>query len=141
MNQDLLKKMMADRIKTCRKNHIPKMTQTELAKTLGVDKALMSKYENPKYPDMPPHRVLNQIGDIFEVSLDYLNGRVDDPHITLSEYIEQASRANKMIGMSFTEEELQSLDQQKIDKIIQYMRDQVNLAMTESSFKSNSTEK
>lgn len=130
---------MAERIKTCRKNHVPKMTQIELAKKLGVDKALMSKYENPKYPDMPPHRVLNQIGDIFEVSLDYLNGRVDDPHTTLSEYIEQVSRANKMIGMSFSEEELKSLDQQKIDKIIQYMRDQVNLALSESSSKTNST--
>ncbi|WP_426353714.1 helix-turn-helix domain-containing protein [Exiguobacterium sp. R-39] len=139
MNQDLLKEIMAERIKTCRKNHVPKMTQIELAKKLGVDKALMSKYENPKYPDMPPHRVLNQIGDIFEVSLDYLNGRVDDPHTTLSEYIEQVSRANKMIGMSFSEEELKSLDQQKIDKIIQYMRDQVNLALSESSSKTNST--
>ncbi|MFX4306069.1 helix-turn-helix transcriptional regulator [Exiguobacterium sp. A1_3_1] len=131
------KAFRGDRLKELRLNR--GWPQDDTAAKLGITPATLSRFENGKRQPDPSTLVL--LADTFGVTVDYLVGRVDRPENTLTNYIEQVSITNKLIGMNFSEEELQSLDQQKIDKIIQYMRDQVNLAMTESSFKSNSTEK
>lgn len=129
------KAFRGDRLKELRLNR--GWPQDDTAAKLGITPATLSRFENGKRQPDPSTLVL--LADTFSVTVDYLLGRVDNPENTLNDYIEQVSRANKMIGMSFSEEELKSLDQQKIDKIIQYMRDQVNLALSESSNKSNST--
>lgn len=129
------KAFRGDRLKELRLNR--GWPQDDTAAKLGITPATLSRFENGKRQPDPSTLVL--LADTFSVTVDYLLGRVDNPENTLNDYIEQVSRANKMIGMSFSEEELKSLDQQKIDKIIQYMRDQVNLALSESSSKSNST--
>lgn len=131
------KAFRGDRLKELRLNR--GWPQDDTAAKLGITPATLSRFENGKRQPDPSTLVL--LADTFGVTVDYLVGRVDNPENMLTDYIEQVSITNKLIGMNFSEEELQSLDQQKIDKIIQYMRDQVNLAMTESSFKSNSTEK
>lgn len=129
------KAFRGDRLKELRLNR--GWPQDDTAAKLGITPATLSRFENGKRQPDPSTLVL--LADTFSVTVDYLLGRVDNPENTLNDYIEQVSRANKMIGMSFSEEELKSLDKQKIDKIIQYMRDQVNLALSESSNKSNST--
>lgn len=127
------KAFRGDRLKELRLNR--GWPQDDTAAKLGITPATLSRFENGKRQPDPSTLVL--LADTFGVTVDYLVGRVDSPENTLTDYIEQVSITNKLIGMSFTEEELQSLDQQKIDKIIQYMRDQVNLAISESSSKSN----
>lgn len=127
------KAFRGDRLKELRLNR--GWPQDDTAAKLGITPATLSRFENGKRQPDPSTLVL--LADTFSVTVDYLLGRVDNPENTLNDYIEQVSITNKMIGMSFSEEELKSLDQKKIDKIIQYMRDQVNLALSESSSKLN----
>lgn len=46
------------------------MTQTDLAKLLGVSKSVVSSYENAVH--LPPYDILLKLSDIFGVSCDYL---------------------------------------------------------------------
>lgn len=53
------------------------ITQEELAKLIPVDQSMISYYEKNK--KKPSTEVLEKIADIFDVSVDYLLGRTDDP--------------------------------------------------------------
>jgi transcriptional regulator with XRE-family HTH domain len=53
------------------------MTQLELASTLGVGKTTISNYET-EY-STPDIETLNKLAQHFNVSIDYLLGRTDDP--------------------------------------------------------------
>jgi transcriptional regulator with XRE-family HTH domain len=53
------------------------ITQKELAKLLHIDQSMISYYEKNK--KRPSYEVLAKIADIFDVSVDYLLGRTDDP--------------------------------------------------------------
>lgn len=53
------------------------ITQKELAKLLHIDQSMISYYEKNK--KRPSFEVLTKIADIFNVSIDYLMGRTDDP--------------------------------------------------------------
>lgn len=67
----------SERIKELRrKNH---MTQEALGKVLGVGQDSISTYEHGKF--YPEVRNLLVLADFFEVSLDYLMGRTDDPEV------------------------------------------------------------
>ena len=60
------------------------MTQQELGKIIGVDKRVISKYENGQ--TIPSIKVAVQIATALEVSLDYLVGSdkalfIEDPEI------------------------------------------------------------
>ena len=53
------------------------MTQEELGKKINVTKVSISGYENGnRTPDM---ETLQKIAEVFDVSIDYLLGRADDP--------------------------------------------------------------
>lgn len=53
------------------------MTQEELGKKINVTKVSVSGYENGnRVPDM---ETLQKIADVFDVQVDYLLGRTDDP--------------------------------------------------------------
>jgi transcriptional regulator with XRE-family HTH domain len=53
------------------------ITQKELAKLLHIDQSMISYYEKNK--KRPSYEVLAKIADIFDVSVDYLLGRTNDP--------------------------------------------------------------
>ena len=65
----------ADRLKECRKN-INK-TQRDVAADLGITDGGYQKYELGKR--VPNMEMLNKLADYFDVSVDYLMGRSDNP--------------------------------------------------------------
>ncbi|WP_214857967.1 helix-turn-helix transcriptional regulator [Exiguobacterium sp. s191] len=125
------KAFRGDRLKELRLNR--GWPQDDTAAKLGITPATLSRFENGKRQPDPSTLVL--LADTFDVTVDYLVGRVDNPENTLTDYIEQVSITNKLIGMHFTEEELNTLTQEKIDKIVSYMKDQIALSISETSNK------
>ena len=69
------------RLKELRKES--KMTQTELAKVLGITKGTISTWETGSRT--PPFEQMIAICDLYSVSLDYLAGRVDKDNDDKSE--------------------------------------------------------
>ena len=68
------------RILELRKTH--KLSQTELGKKVGIHKNVLGKYERDEVK--PSIDVAMKIADFFDVSLDYLTGKVSqevDPDI------------------------------------------------------------
>ena len=56
-----------------------KMTQIALQMQTGIEQALISKYENEER--IPPTETLLLLADFFNVSIDYLLCRTDNPQI------------------------------------------------------------
>ncbi|MCI5892911.1 MAG: helix-turn-helix domain-containing protein [Clostridiales bacterium] len=65
--------MLSDKLKQLRKQK--KITQEKLANMLNVETSSISKYESANV--MPSIDTLAEIANIFDVSIDYLLGRVD----------------------------------------------------------------
>ena len=79
-------------LKSLRKQH--KMTQSELAKKLKISASTVGMYEqNRRAPD---NQTLNDIANIFSVSVDYLLGRTDMP-MSLSLNNSSSNRNNELI--------------------------------------------
>ena len=55
------------------------MTQIALQMQTGIEQALISKYENEER--IPPTETLLLLADFFNVSIDYLLCRTDNPQI------------------------------------------------------------
>ena len=53
------------------------LTQIGLQMKTGIDQALISKFESGER--LPPTDTLILLADFFDVSLDYLVGRTDNP--------------------------------------------------------------
>ncbi|BAK94158.1 helix-turn-helix domain-containing protein [Tetragenococcus halophilus] len=64
--------MFAERLKELRKSK-PHLTQTDMAKHLGVAKTTYASYEQGKRT--PDAELQHKIADYFGVTLDYLHGR------------------------------------------------------------------
>ena len=64
------------RLKHLRKSR--KLTQQRFADELGIERESVARYENGSR--VPPLDKLIQIADYFDVSIDYLVGRSDQPH-------------------------------------------------------------
>ena len=64
---------MINRIKELREDH--DLTQSDLAKHVGIDQRTISNYETGK--SNPDTYALIKIADYFNVSIDYLVGRTD----------------------------------------------------------------
>lgn len=67
--------MYGNRLKSLRKNL--NKTQEEVAAGLGVSRGAYSHFENDR--NEPDSETLSKIADYFQVSIDYLLGRTDDP--------------------------------------------------------------
>ena len=67
----------SERLRELRRKN--RMTQEALATVIGVRQDAISTYENGKF--YPEVRNLLIIADYFDVSLDYLMGRTDDPEV------------------------------------------------------------
>jgi len=67
--------IFADRLKECRKNM--NKTQKDVAIYLGLTEGSYQKYELSKHE--PKMETLNKLADYFNVSVDYLMGRAENP--------------------------------------------------------------
>lgn len=67
--------MLGKRLSDLRKKH--KITQVDISKKLGVNRSTYANYETGLRE--PDNETLQRLADYFEVSIDYLLGRTDDP--------------------------------------------------------------
>jgi transcriptional regulator with XRE-family HTH domain len=79
-------------------------TQEELSQALGISRASLSHYEkNRREPDS---ETLTKFADVFNVSLDYLVGRTDNPNLVMDEdvgqFVDQLELSDEEILSKFT---------------------------------------
>mgnify|MGYP003287524933 FL=1 len=55
------------------------LTQISLQMKTGIEQALLSKFENGDR--VPPTETLIQLADFYNVSMDYIMGRTENPEI------------------------------------------------------------
>lgn len=67
--------MFAERLVALRKSH--NLTQKQLASAIGLSEVGIQNYEGNRRK--PAYDVLLALADYFDVSLDYLVGRSDEP--------------------------------------------------------------
>lgn len=96
-----LTEIIAKRMRELREGvHI---SQMKIAKTFGIGQSSIFRYESGE--TAAPAEVLLKYADYFDVSLDYIFGRTDDPHGTAYAYrpkIEQSyPEMDKFIEMCF----------------------------------------
>ena len=80
MNYDIMSlgDGMENRLKQLRK--AKKITQIALQMQTGIEQALLSKYENGERT--PTTDALVRLADFYNVSIDYILGRTDNPDIS-----------------------------------------------------------
>ena len=70
---------MGERLRLLRRSK--GLTQIGLQMKIGVEQALLSKYERGER--IPPTETLVKLADFYEVSVDYLLCRTDNPAINV----------------------------------------------------------
>ena len=68
---------MDNKLRQLRKEH--KLTQVELQMHTGIEQSLLSKFENGER--IPPTETLVTLADFYNVSIDYILCRTENPHI------------------------------------------------------------
>lgn len=69
-------KVIGERLRVLRES--VNMSQSRMAKTFGVGQSSVFRYENGDAS--PSCRLLTKYADYFDVSMDYIFGRTDNPH-------------------------------------------------------------
>jgi len=94
-------KIVGERLRTLRDSI--KLSQTKLANIIGTTQACINRYETDV--SSPPLTVLLWYADYFDISLDYIFGRTDQPQGKLYEYkpkIQQSDpQMQKFVEMCF----------------------------------------
>ena len=73
-----------------------KLSQAKLAAEFdGVDQPAIFRYENAL--SFPPYKVLMQYADFFDVSLDYIFGRTNNPQGKLYDFQPKIMKDNKQM--------------------------------------------
>lgn len=95
------KKLISSRLKTLRES--AKLSQKKLADEIGIKQPLIAKYETEII--LPSLAVLVKYGDYFDVSIDYILGRADNPQGKLYSYnpktFENDERMQDFVEMCF----------------------------------------
>jgi len=80
-----------------------KMSQAKVAVLVGTTQASINRYEN--LIGLPPHKILLWYADYFDVSMDYIYGRTDQPHGKHYEFrpklMEDSDEMRQFIEMCF----------------------------------------
>jgi len=76
----MMKETLGERIRKARLHY--GMSQTELARRVGISKTAMNQIEMGETTDPRMSRI-RAIADIFGVSMDYLAGRTDEDTVSL----------------------------------------------------------
>ena len=88
------KKIVGERLKVLREG--VHLSQAKLASIfVGVDQPSIYRYENGS--TFPSFNVLIQYADYFDVSLDYIFGRTDNPQGKLYDYQPKVFKDNKQM--------------------------------------------
>jgi HTH-type transcriptional regulator, competence development regulator len=113
--------MLTKRLKNLR----GKTTQEDVAGRIGISRARYSHYENGR--SEPDTETLNKLADYYDVSVDYLLGRTDDPNETLnnkgsnSSSLDEINKLVKEYGIEqfgfFDIEKWKDLSQEDIEEI------------------------
>lgn len=83
--------VLGKRLKEARLNK--KFNQIEAAKILGISNGTLSGYER-NYRD-PDTIILEKMAELYDVSLDYLLGRTDDPMSTVNNALQKFSEKDE----------------------------------------------
>lgn len=120
--------MLGNRLRLLRTQR--KLTQEEVAKKIGVARTTYAMYEqNSREPD---NDTLQKLADYFEVSVDYLLGRTDDPTppsdgVELSER-ELLLKELEQYGNLFFQGGGEDLSDDELREIVRAMRDAAQTA-------------
>lgn len=118
--------MIGDRIKELRKEK--DVTQKELATFLGLTPKMISFYE--KEERFPPHDIILKLSDFFDVSTDYLLGKISIKNIdNLSELelIEKLNFSDDIKDALRMISELSPASQEKMFKIAKvFLEEEIN---------------
>ena len=68
-------KIISERMRSLRES--VKLSQMKLSKEFGISQSALARYETNDA--MPPLELLLKYADYFDVSMDYIFGRTDDP--------------------------------------------------------------
>lgn len=97
-------KIVAERIRALRKSL--KLSQARLGQILGVRQASLNRYEQDQCS--PSYETLLRYADYFDVSLDYIFGRTDQPEGKLYErkikFSESDPELERFVEMCFDPE-------------------------------------
>ena len=75
-------KIISERLRTLRENL--NISQAKLAEEIGITQVSVNRYETAKVT--PPAETLLWYADRFDVSLDYIFGRTENPQGTMYKY-------------------------------------------------------
>ena len=92
--------VVAERIKTLRDS--VRLSQKELGAKIGITQSAVNRYENSQAE--ASYKTLLNYADFFDVSMDYIYGRTDQPQGRLYEYkpkIEDTAEMQEFIEMCF----------------------------------------
>jgi len=81
-------KMVGERLRTLRED--AKYSQAVMSQKMGLSQSTLNRYENNQ--SEAPYGVLLQYADTFNVSLDYIFGRTENPHGKYFVYDPQSAR-------------------------------------------------
>lgn len=88
----MLNQVVSERLKNLRLG--VKLSQAKLALKFGVAQSLIARYETGEF--IPPVELLIKYADFFDVSMDYLVGRADEPQGKMFHYQPQVIDDDKM---------------------------------------------
>lgn len=101
-----------------------KLTQEELAKRVGISRAALSHYEkNRREPD---YETLERIADYFEVNVDYLLGRTNNPAPVNADEKDKTFFMSKIatefpdIDLMF--KDMESMDAEEMKDVYEYIK-------------------
>jgi len=93
--------VFAERLRSLREGM--NISQAKVAKLVGTTQASINRYENKV--GLPPHKTLLWYADYFDVSMDYIYGRTDQPHGKHYEFrpklMEDSEEMRQFIEMCF----------------------------------------
>ncbi|WP_028552454.1 helix-turn-helix domain-containing protein [Paenibacillus sp. UNC451MF] len=99
-----------ERIASLREKH--SLTQEGLSTKLGITRASLSHYENNRRE--PDYDTIASIANLFNVSIDYLIGRTDDPHRVLDEDVREFVDALELSNEKIMEKFALTIDGEKL---------------------------
>lgn len=93
------------------------LTQDGLAAAIGVSRSTIAGYEAPSKERQPDFDVVRRLADFFDVAVDYLLGRTDDPHVITPEDEARSRELDRLLadeqiyldGEALTVEEKQAI--------------------------------
>jgi transcriptional regulator with XRE-family HTH domain len=94
-------KIVAERIRSLRES--AKLSQVKMGEVVGAKQSSINRYEQDQ--TSPSYEILVRYADFFDVSLDYILGRTDDPQGKLYEcktkFEESDPEMEKFVEMCF----------------------------------------